>query len=132
MEQSNNRLKILILEDSCERIKIMSETFINDNMVVTNCAETAIEFLNNIKFDLIMLDHDLGGDVYVNINDENTGSEVCRKINKLNKDSIVVIHSWNKVGGTNMALLLKDKEFSNINKSFFNEGLLLTIKGRLA
>ena len=72
MEQPD-KLSIFVLEDDCERIRAFSDAFVNDRMIVTNCAETAITFLNSYKFDYIFLDHDLGGDVYVDINRKDTG-----------------------------------------------------------
>ena len=50
MEQQD-KLSVFILEDSGERINAFSNLFVNSKMIVTNCAETAILFLNSYKFD---------------------------------------------------------------------------------
>lgn len=130
MEQ-HNKLSIFVLEDSCERLRAFSDAFVNDRMVVTNCAETAILFLNSHKFDYIFLDHDLGGEVYVDINRKDTGSEVCREINDLNKDSQFIIHSWNINGAENMKMTLGGKGFTRVVKQMFNEDMINDIKGQL-
>ena len=130
MEQSD-KLSIFVLEDSCERIRAFSDAFVNDRMVVTNCAETAILFLNSYKFDYIFLDHDLGGEVYVDVNRKDTGSEVCREVNDLNKNSRVIIHSWNPNGAQNMKLTLGGKGFTKVDAVFFAEELIQNIKEQL-
>jgi DNA-binding response OmpR family regulator len=130
MEQPD-KLSVFILEDDCERIQEFSKLFVNCRMIVTNCAETAILFLNSYKFDTILLDHDLGGEVFVHTRNKNTGSEVCREINDLNRESQVIIHSWNKVGAENMRLNLGGKGFTNVTKEFFGGNLLDSIRNSL-
>ena len=52
---------------------------------------------------LLMLDHDLGGEIYVDTNYSNTGSEVVRWI-EINKPRIkeIIVHSYNHSAGTMM------------------------------
>jgi len=92
---------ILILEDNIERMvefrKRMIE--IGSQFHWTNNAKECIRLIETNKYDLILLDHDLGGEIFVDINKENTGSTVARWMsnypNNLNKDTPVIIHSHN-------------------------------------
>lgn len=103
-------MKILILEDDPKRISKFKQNFIGRDVDVTY-VEEAIDAINQIKehkFDILFLDHDLGGKVYEPIDDPNTGSEVARYINKNPIDSIVIVHSLSLLGKNNMLNLIKD------------------------
>lgn len=92
-------MKIFILEDNEERIKWFVKSFSEDELVISNMASLSIEILKTIKFQLIFLDHDLGGKAFVNSDREDTGAEVAREMrNSMNSDTPVVIHSLNKHG----------------------------------
>jgi CheY-like chemotaxis protein len=97
-------MKILVLEDNEERIKWFKrklEPFCD--LTMFSNAELAIEKIKEEKFDVIFLDHDLGGKVYVDSNEPNTGYQVAKIIpNTINKDSYIIIHSLNPVGIQNM------------------------------
>lgn len=85
---------ILILEDSDERIGQFRKNFINAELIIVKTSKEAIIELKNKKFDIIFLDHDLGGKVFQTPG-ENTGYEVAQWISKNLKDSKVAIHSLN-------------------------------------
>jgi CheY-like chemotaxis protein len=75
-------------------------------------AEQAKLDLQRKRYDLILLDHDLGGEVYVGTDHKNTGSEVARWITE-NKESIDIantiflIHSLNPTGAQYMKKTLE-------------------------
>lgn len=117
-------MKVLILEDDGQPTKRMPQfeqrfrelnTILNNNgldgvhMTHVETAKECIEILKKEKFDLIFLDHDLGGEVYVDTNREDTGSEVARWINS-NQTKIgnakVIAHTFNSVGGKYMTDLI--------------------------
>lgn len=100
-------MKILLLEDDIKRITEFRQRFLSiphKQIFYTDTAQTCIELLKSEEFDLIFLDHDLGGKVFVDINEKNTGSEVARYIsqNPLNSNPIIIIHTLNPVGGKYM------------------------------
>ncbi len=102
-------MNILILEDDEKRIINFKQNFIGRDCNVTY-VETAIDAINKIKentFDLLFLDHDLGGEVYVPIEGTNTGSEVARYLNKNPIKAIVIIHSLSGFGKENMLKLIE-------------------------
>lgn len=101
-------MRVLILEDDGERVDQFCGRFNNleASLTFVKTAEACIETLKNGSYDLICLDHDLGGDVFVDSDEKNTGSEVARYIEAnphLVEGSEVVIHSWNPAGAEYMA-----------------------------
>ena len=98
----------MILEDDPydTRMDGFKNLFTSVGAVITwvDTAEECIEELKNDIFDIIFLDHDLGGEVFVDYRETNTGSEVSRWIyeNPINDNTIVIIHSFNPVGGAYM------------------------------
>lgn len=95
--------KIFILEDNEQRIHWFMEQFMFENVTIVNNSWDAIRILNNIKYDVIYLDHDLGYRTMVESKDENTGVFVAKNINETNKDTEVIVHSWNPSGAKNIA-----------------------------
>lgn len=95
--------KILVLEDDPLRIGSFTQRFqeMNWDCDFVDTAEACIEKLGSVEYDGIFLDHDLGGQVYVDMEDENTGSAVARWMSTHdhpNKDVTVIIHSFNAGG----------------------------------
>lgn len=106
----------LVLEDDINRISQFRKVLFNYKTTYTDSASNCIYLLEHNKYDLIFLDHDLDNRVFVNIDEKNTGSEVARWINLnynnfLNKDSIIIVHSLNDVGSTNMIKLIPNSKY---------------------
>ena len=57
-------------------------------------------------YDLVCLDHDLGGETYVPSEHENTGYQFARYLATFQPMSVVV-HSWNNVGADRMVKALE-------------------------
>lgn len=108
--------RFLVLEDDPERIKSFKERFSEINQDHPNIAdfvETAkncIDKLQENEYDIVFLDHDLGGEVFVSISNENTGSAVARWIKengeKIPVKTSFIIHSFNPTGAENMEKLI--------------------------
>jgi len=110
-------MKILVLEDDVERIRQFRNSFeflkgIMDIERIDYCdtAQNCIEMLKTTKYGLIFLDHDLGGEVFVNTDNTNTGSEVARWIeqNPLESGQQVILHTANPTGAQYMKNLIAD------------------------
>lgn len=95
---------ILILEDNDQRIIQFKKWFPCDTDIVKTSKE-AIELLKTYTPSLILLDHDLGDQIYV-ASGEGTGWEVAKYIAENNIKSDVVVHSCNPVGAQNMVGVL--------------------------
>lgn len=105
--------KVLVLEDNDERIKEFKKRFLENKCDGTFVEEASdcISLIEKEEFECIFLDHDLGGKVYVCVNEINTGSEVARWMNShshKNENTPVVIHSFNNVGSAYMNRLIKN------------------------
>lgn len=101
-------MRVLFLDDSAIRIQRAYETFANDHLEVVVSSEAAITALVDPElWDLVMLDHDLGGKHWAP-SDEESGMEVVRWIVE-NKPTIgrIVVHSWNNVAAPVMTNRLK-------------------------
>lgn len=102
--------KVFILEDDENRIAWFQDKFAYAQaFFVTKQTGTAIEVLNQLKFDLIFLDHDLEPSHYSDFAEgrepqmELTGLYVAKNLkDTLNVDTPVIIHSMNPVGSQKM------------------------------
>lgn len=102
-------MNIYILEDNDQRIELFQNK-LKDHLIYPykDVSTQAIQALNDRVYDLIFLDHDLGGKVYVDSLEENTGYQLAKHLNEsLNKDTKVIIHSYNTVGAQNIHDILK-------------------------
>lgn len=105
-------MRALVLEDSQERIEEFFQRFIEKewDADIVETAAKCIDKLKTVEYDIVFLDHDLGGEVYVNVSEKNTGSEVARFWNddeNINKEALVVIHSYNPTGAEYMQQTIK-------------------------
>lgn len=95
-------MKILVLEDSISRINCFIEKFSAHDLVITESADSAVEYLEKEVFDCMFLDHDLGvgngcgADVVVYL---------CNNSLNLNNDAVIIIHSWNMPAAKSMKQL---------------------------
>lgn len=123
-------MNIFILEDDCERIKSFTKNLQDHSIVICNNADLAVSILNMFKFDLIFLDHDLGGQTFVKSYESNTGYQVAKRIvGSENSKTPVVVHSYNACGADNMVEVLKHNNCGRCLRSpfggerFFDEAL---------
>lgn len=102
-------MKILILEDDAERIKLFRQNLIGHDLDITDSSKQAIKLLKSNKYNVIFLDHDLGGKQNV-ASGEDTGYEVALWLSKNpeRKPNQIIIHSYNPVGRQNMKAVLPD------------------------
>lgn len=111
---SDENFKIFILEDNPERIKIfktdLARNYPNAKLFFTDTVDEAKKlFENNKPFDVYFLDHDLGGKVYVDSEDLNTGYQFAKFLKSNNvdgKNEKIFIHTLNPIGGNNMKNVL--------------------------
>lgn len=63
-------------------------------------------------YDIVLLDHDLGGETYVPSENENTGAtfvrDLCQAADLKDMADLFIVHSWNPDGSHLMANLLLD------------------------
>lgn len=111
-------MNVLVLEDDESRIKKFMQYI--PNVTITTTAKECIEQLEKSNFDIVFLDHDLGGEVFVNSSNNDTGMEVVRWLcsHKLSKNTmelyntLFLIHSLNLVAVENMGIKLQECGYS--------------------
>lgn len=99
--------KIFVLEDSQSRIDTFKKKFKNDDVYFFDNVEEAIEGFNLLgPFDIILLDHDLDGKIFVNSHSDNTGFQFAKFLAEKELNAQIIIHSMNPAGAKNMKSLL--------------------------
>lgn len=106
--------KILVLEDTHERIREFDRIFSDQEGIDTLCyaqsvAQAILYFNSDGPFTEYYLDYDLGGEVFVDGEEEDTGYQFALFLaNKgiTGKNETIIIHSWNPVGARRMNRVL--------------------------
>lgn len=110
----SNKLEIFVLEDSEDRIKWFLKEFNDCNVTIATNANDGISIIKEKRFDIIALDHDLEffkndpqGLGFCPSDYFNTGYTVAKIIpDSINKKALIIIHSLNPVGASNIHTLL--------------------------
>ena len=92
-------MKILILEDSSERTLGFFRNLGEHDLCFVKTAQEAVNQLSDDDWDVIFLDHDLGGKI-MQPSDENSGYGVACWLEKNpdRKPALIIVHSLNPVG----------------------------------
>jgi hypothetical protein len=102
-------MKRLFLDDNPERASSYLKEYPGAVWVTTSSA--CIRQLQN-SWDLVSLDHDLGGEIYVDSGREDCGMEVVRFLEEYKpeylKDTQFIVHSFNAVAAVRMIGTLRD------------------------
>ena len=106
-----DKINILFLDDDENRGEMFCKIvgrLVRVNVIWVKTAKEAKDALMERHWNLITLDHDLGGKVFVPSGD-NTGYEVAKAISEIPAydNQTVFIHSWNPDGAKNMGAVLK-------------------------
>ena len=99
-------MHVLFLDDDEARHQVFKKAIDGLGMDVTYVytAKDAIAELEAHHFDIFFSDHDLGGRIYVDPEDSNTGSQVARWLH-INPDHLptkIILHTFNKAGADYM------------------------------
>jgi len=102
-------MHIFVLEDDPNRVARFKRELIGHAVEFTEHVSKANMLLDGEKFDLLFLDHDLGGEIFVDHTKEETGYHVAQHIPRTqNKNTPAVVHSCNMVGAKNMSNYLEN------------------------
>ncbi len=101
-------MKIFILEDNKHRMVKFRRELIGHNIDHAETVEEGTSLVVNNKYDLLFLDHDLGGEEFVDSFANNTGYKLAEFIASFtkNKETPCVIHSCNPAGADNILRVL--------------------------
>ncbi len=116
-------MKILFLDDMEVRHSKFRNFCGQHNIFHVYTVEEAILALKKESpFNIVYLDHDLGGGIYLP-SDDNSGYAVAKYISLMNKEKIpekVVIHSWNEKGAAKMMDILVMSGINAVCEPFFD------------
>lgn len=101
-------MKIFILEDNEYRMAKFRRELIGHEIDRAATVEEGTSLVVANKYDLMFLDHDLGGEEMVNSYDDNTGYKLAEFIASFtqNKTTPCVVHSCNPAGADNICRVL--------------------------
>ena len=101
-------MKILILEDFPQRIKWFNDNLSKHYLWIANDVEIAkAHFIEQRPFDVIFIDHDLDGRVYVDSLEPNTGWQFARFLSQQKiGTTLVFCHSQYEQGANNIKAML--------------------------
>ena len=111
-------MKVFILEDDDYRNSEFRKVLFNVDATFTTSYDEAIDKYQG-PYDVVCLDHDLGGKTLVSSSEQNTGYQFTKKMPYITTiPPIVLIHSYNPEGAENMRLELVAKGYSPIKMPF--------------
>jgi len=109
-----NQLKIMVLEDMSSRIQFFKNKLHKHDVYYFDNADDAINalrFLSDKSWDIIFLDHDLEGRIFVPSSYHNTGYTVAKFISENDvKIDQIITHSMNPQGAKNIKMILPKAE----------------------
>lgn len=111
-------MNVLFLDDDMNRHIVFRRNAIGCSVDQVYTAQEAIDKLHNSNYDCIFLDHDLNWETNNQLNDdEEDGRTVAIYLATLDhyKNSPIIIHSLNNVGGLIMKGILEDADFSDVH-----------------
>jgi len=105
-------MDILVLEDDSSRqIAFLRWGYVGNTVTVVATVESAVRNLQGAKFDVLFIDHDLGGRVYVNsFGEEPTGYDLALWLveNRDLQPKTIITHSLNEAGRKNIISVLPE------------------------
>ena len=115
-------MKILILEDSIERIRIFKKYFDKKHkLFIFDQVEDAKNAIDHSgPFERIYLDHDLDQRGFVDSDEDNTGYQLAKYIVEKNVDADIILHTLNPFGAERMQAVLPNAKQISFDKLFDN------------
>lgn len=99
-------MNIFILEDDSIRMELFREALKDHNVDHADNVVDGKKLLTLNEYDLILLDHDLGGEQMIHSADENTGYQLAKFIRDDNICARVITHTYNPAGAKNILAVL--------------------------
>jgi CheY-like chemotaxis protein len=105
--------RVLVVEDDEARCAWFRERLSGRTLDVTCDVATAVRWLAERDYEVVLLDHDLADEHYFSNepDDERTGYAVARWLADnptSQRDALIIIHSLNYVGASRMLAVLRD------------------------
>jgi len=102
-------MRVFVLEDDPMRLAWFWSHFQGTELTCCTDAADAVRAFRDGRWDVVSLDHDLGGQTFVDSADKNTGAEFLRQCGaEVAACPVVAVHSYNQAGAARMIALLQD------------------------
>lgn len=125
MKNKNQIFRILIVEDTKERQKILQNLYKDHAWVLVHTVARAVRLINAYDFDLISLDYDLVG--------EEKGDQIAVAIaESINKNTKVIIHSMNHPGTQKISQILPNADIVPFSKMIKTNQIFKSIRKQLS
>ncbi len=114
-------MHVLIVEDSQNRIDWFKAKFNSKHDVVHYASTTkqANDYLNMHRYNVIFIDHDLNGSMYMPTHSPESGSEVVRHMITIAANvDIVIVHSHNEPAALSMVSVLMENGYAVCRQPF--------------
>jgi len=123
-------MRIFILEDDLNRIKWMKLHFDSRiDLDITDDVDVAMKYLKEEEYDIIFLDHDLGGRQMVSSSERDTGYTIAKMIHTTkNRGLTVIVHSWNPEGARNMMEAMQENDINCVYSYFSGPEFIKIVK----
>lgn len=113
--------RVLFLDDRSKRIHSALNKYKNCDLTIVATAVECLRFLSEEDWDVLFLDHDLGGEEFVNPESKTCGMQVVRYLEKTGwpegkKRPSIVIHSSNIFAANAMKKRLVKMGFAVVQK----------------
>ncbi len=118
-------MKVLFLDDDHRRTSTFRDALsrIKCDLITVETAEECIAALTGRTFDLVLLDHDLGGEIYCDSSREDCGMEVVRWIRgNPAPHGAFIVHTMNPVAAATMYFELGAMGYRVAQAPFGSEG----------
>lgn len=116
--------RILFLDDDHRRIAMFRDLVadLECDLAIVETADECIVRLADGPWDLVLLDHDLGGEIYCDSAREDCGMEVVRWLSEHRADhGGFIVHTHNEIAGAAMYLALQGMGYS-VTQGMFGSG----------
>ena len=123
--------RVFVLEDDPVRIRQFREASIRHDLTIVTglCGPDGAFAQWHPPYDLVYLDHDLGGRQMVDSDEEETGAAFTRWLPPAGEHQpLIMIHSFNPVGAQRMAQTMNDKGYTRVGVWPFGSSLLKTLQ----
>lgn len=106
---------VLFLDDDERRTAEIRSRLVGEalTLITVETAHECIQLLSECNYDLVMLDHDLGGEIFVDSSREDTGMEVVRWLKENpGAHGAFIVHTLNPVAAAGMYFSLSAQGYT--------------------
>jgi len=115
-------MNILVLEDDKYRTMWLKNFYKHNDCYFADNVKDAKKLSQEREYDILMLDHDLGGQTFVDSDNENSGYQFAKYLieSRAQEKALCIVHSCNPWGADNIGQLLRDNDYRVIMLPFTN------------